>query len=275
MVLIFFLQGVHLLILRPRQRVAQGGGNVVKYAKYALAANSKLVISFSLYGDSSRYCGGALTNALLYQWVYPGWEMWVYHDNSVPENVLIALLECEVKLIDMTDSVLNPRSWRFLPASENAVDRMCSRDIDSILSLRDFAAVSKWLETENKFLALRDHPGHHSYPINAGMWCAANDAIPQMSSLLQNYSKEAHFVADQQFLEKMVWPIVANNTLQIVSQRCGSYPNSYSFPVPRVGLEHIGAVYISGLPRERDDETLRVSIAEGRECPCCFKALPM
>jgi len=233
----------------------------------------KLVVSFSLYGVSTRYSDGAVSNAQLHQWVYPGWEMWVYHDNSVSESVLVELRNNEVKLINMTGSDFNPMNWRFLPASETSVERMCSRDIDARLSLREFAAVSKWLGTESNFLTLRDHPGHLSRPIMGGMWCATKSAVPNMLSILQNYSKEAHFNADQHFLGKVIWPIVAQSTLQIVSHGCDKYPNSFSMPIPRIGLEHIGAVYVSGALRQKDSEMLQNAILAGEECPCCFREL--
>ena len=51
------------------------------------------LLVFSLYGSDERYTDGAVANANLFQSVYPGWGMRVYHDNTVPAAVLRQLTE--------------------------------------------------------------------------------------------------------------------------------------------------------------------------------------
>ena len=113
------------------------------------------VVSYSLYGSGQRYTAGALANARLIPDVFPGWEMWVYHDGSVPGQVLAALgASPNVRLHDireMGDSstgqpvLANPMAWRFLVAARPDVERFIVRDIDSPLSHRDRAAVDEWI----------------------------------------------------------------------------------------------------------------------------------
>ena len=224
------------------------------------------VLSFSLYGNSTRYSDGAIANSRLFTSVYHDWEMWVYHDHTVSDIILDKLRSSGVTLIDMSKSDLNPMNWRFLPASDESIDRFCSRDIDSRLSLREFAAVREWLDSRFKVHMIRDHPGHTGHPLMGGLWCASQDAVSWMREALMNHHRDAHFNADQEFLAEKVWPVVRNSTLHHVAFGCDKWENSREMPLPRVGLEHVGAVYIDGFLRAEDSETLKQAIFEGNEC---------
>lgn len=57
------------------------------------------VISFGLYGNDDRYLDGAIQNAQLLPKIFPGWDMRVYHDASVDEDVLKDLKNLGVELI--------------------------------------------------------------------------------------------------------------------------------------------------------------------------------
>ena len=49
--------------------------------------------------------------------------------------------------------------WRFIPMTDPTVTVMASRDLDSLLTSREAAAVSQWLvETEEPFHVMRDNP---------------------------------------------------------------------------------------------------------------------
>jgi len=54
------------------------------------------VISFSLYGDNPIYTIGCLENAKLMDKFFKGWEMWVYHNDTVPQNILNELINFNV-----------------------------------------------------------------------------------------------------------------------------------------------------------------------------------
>ena len=53
-----------------------------------------------------------------------------------------------------------PKIWRFLPAADETVSVMTSRDLDSPLTERERAAISEWLLTNLSFHMMRDHPQH-------------------------------------------------------------------------------------------------------------------
>ena len=65
--------------------------------------------------------------------------------------------------------------WRFIPMTDPTVSVMASRDLDSLLTSREAAAVTQWLEeTEEPFHVMRDNP-HHGTEILGGMWGARLD----------------------------------------------------------------------------------------------------
>ena len=214
---------------------------------------SRCVVAFSLYGADERYTGGALANARALHAskgtgvssrgksrssVLSEWRMRVYHDESVPLPVLQALeyLGVECLLVPPQDrgplggQLANPRTWRFLVASDPSVARFLIRDVDSRISLREAAAVHAWakhkLSSSFPFHVMRDHPSHTIYaragaPIQAGMWGGTRDAVPEMASLLRAAGNSTHYVADQAFLKNYVWPLaVVRGVLQHDSFGC-------------------------------------------------------
>ena len=61
-------------------------------------------------------------------------------------------------------------TWRFLPLMDPTVDQLMPRDCDSIVTLREVAAVNQWLESKATFHIMRDHQYHCDleYPILGG-----------------------------------------------------------------------------------------------------------
>ena len=222
------------------------------------------IISYSFYGNSKRYTDGALANAKLYKTVFPGWTMRVYHDDTVPKEIIDQMRDDGVQLVDITwgirnRSILNKMSWRFLPASDPTVDRFCSRDIDSRLSAREKAAVDAWVKSGEKFHIMRDHPSHSFYAMSGGMWCATNDAIPDMDRRLKTNHITQAYLQDMDFLNKVVWPLAQKSVLQHDSFSCDKFGGGSPFPSPRVGWEHVGSVYIDGKMRQGDVNILKNS----------------
>jgi hypothetical protein len=99
----------------------------------------KRVISYSLYGNEQRYADGALANVELMPTIYPDWEIYIYHDTTVPSNIIDKLTKYKyVKMINMFNtSIVNKMSWCFLVALDTDVERYVIRNIDTRLSLRE------------------------------------------------------------------------------------------------------------------------------------------
>lgn len=175
----------------------------------------KKILSFSLYGDKPLYAKGCIKNADLHLEIFKDWEMQVFHNNTVPKDILNELEDKSVILINMDENKLFANSmWRFLPASEN-IERFISRDCDSRISLRDECAVNEWIESDKDFHIIRDHPYGHDWAINAGMWGCKGGVITNIKELMNSYEKRTNLYSnkfmDQYFLRDVIYPIAVKN----------------------------------------------------------------
>jgi hypothetical protein len=232
----------------------KGAAKIQSWLEKAKTSLKKVkdIISYSLFGSNPRYTDGAIANAKLMKEIYPGWDMRVYYDNSVPMEIIEQLKELQVQLVDMTNSKMNKMSWRFQAASD--AKRFCARDIDSRLSKREAAAVEEWVQSGKQFHVMRDHPSHSNYPMSGGMWCSAT--IPNMEEMLTDVKNQA-YLQDMNFLNKVIWPMAQKSLLQHDSFSCDKFGGGKPFPTPRVGWEHVGSVYINGKMRQGDVDILK------------------
>jgi hypothetical protein len=168
------------------------------------------VISFSLYGNNPKYTIGAIRNSELKETYFPGWEMRIYHNDSVPNYVLEQLEANNVVLINTgVEQGFCNAMWRFAPASEK-VECFISRDCDSRLFERDAIAVNEWLESGKCFHIIRDHPGGHAWEISAGMWGARGCFVEDIQDKINEYIQTSSWVndraVDQRFLQEVIYP---------------------------------------------------------------------
>ena len=131
----------------------------------------KRVISYPFNGNAKRYDDGALANDELMPTIYPDWEIYIYHDTTVPSNIIDKLTTYKyVKMINMFNgSIVNKMSWCFLVASEKNVERYVIGNIDTRLSLRDKSVVDDWITSGKRIHVMRDHPSHSQYAMHSGM----------------------------------------------------------------------------------------------------------
>ena len=232
------------------------------------------VISFSLFGESERYWGGAVPNANLALEIYPGWTVrYYYNSSSVPQDVLNGLKRmANVELIDMVNStIVDPRTWRYLVALDsNITGAYIVRDIDSRLNQREKAAVDEWLQTNFSFHSMHDHPAHCPVPMQAGLW-GARKLIPEMKCVIERCNSDNNQISlydDAIGLTDFVLPIARGDILFHDSFCCGTYENSLPFPTARVGGEHVGSVHLPALKgklRDIDVDSLFEAVKMGTE----------
>ena len=199
----------------------------------------KKIISFSLYGDKKIYLHGALRNAELASFFYPGWISRFYVGPSVPKSIVQDLksLNSEVLLIDRPENNLSS-FWRFFAFADDDVDIVLVRDTDSRFSQREVSAVSAWLETGSTFHIMRDHP-FHSAKIMAGMWGARAVGLRDILHLIQHASYDNIYGSDQFFLRKYIYPRCINDSCVHASYYL--YESSaVSFPHKRINGEFVG-----------------------------------
>ena len=245
----------------------------IEHAEGALDDNSTVgnilpraskIVAYSLYGNNPRYMDGALANSKLINEFFPGWKMRVYYDQSVPEYVLEFLHAREVELVDMSnDTLSNKMVWRFLPSGEADLERFVSRDIDARLSEREAAAVREWEESDLPFHVLRDHPSHSYYAVSGGLWGSKGGAIKDIRARLESSALENDFMRDMDFLNSQIWPLMNETGVLVHDSFSCERPNTRPFPTTRVGVEHVGSVYIDDVVRQDDADVLLSAIAAG------------
>ena len=215
------------------------------------------IISFSLWGEDPKYTVGAIKNAELAQQIYPDWKCRFYCANDVPNSILFSL-----EIFDNVEIINVPSSgdwrsmfWRFIPASEDDVDVVISRDTDSRLNNREKEAVDAWLKSDKGFHIMRDHPAH-GFPILGGMWGAKKGAVPQMKNLIDSFPQRNAYGTDYEFFASIGDQIRGNilvhdefflqgknSRSQMLIQFQGSHP--VNFPTKRVGTEYVGKPFNS------------------------------
>ena len=200
----------------------------------------KRIISFCLWGDKPKYLVGAIKNAKLAQTIYSNWICRYYVGASVPKEIIGALKE--FYNVEVVDDPFGFDDWRcmfsrFLPASESDVSVMISRDTDSRLGNREFAAVQQWLDSPFKLHILRDHPWHGT-KILGGAWGVKRGLIPNIMDLINRFLKEDRYQIDQEFLRDIIYPKYFSSAMvhdEIFDKK--------SFPTKRNGLEFVGRVF--------------------------------
>lgn len=195
----------------------------------------KKIISYSLWGNNLYYTVNCIKNTELAKDLFPDWTCRIYFAPTVPIAILDELSSRDnTELVAMpADESWNGMFWRFLPASDSTVDVMISRDADSLLNIRDKAAVDEWLSSDKDFHIMRDNSAH-STEILGGMWGARNRILLNMKDLIDRYTRKEtnnrHNI-DQEFLAEIVYPQVINRAL--VHDPLHRYGHGKEFPIPR------------------------------------------
>lgn len=209
------------------------------------------VVSFSLYGANPVYCENAILNAQLMPDIYPDWEMWLYHDHTVPWLVLRRLENAGVKLITADSagaSSIPGTFWRFLALTHADCDVVIMRDADSLISEREKILVDEWLASDKPFHVIRDDYGHTDL-ILAGLWGVRWGLLSGIRAWIDDYLQNTPSLnathADQYFLAEWVWPRIKKCSCHhssVFSLPNASWPDS--LPVHRFN-EH-GARQVLG-----------------------------
>lgn len=219
----------------------------------ALTASKKRVIAFSLWGDKEDYINGAVRNLLLACDLYPDWEIWIYHDSSVPKNTLELLSRLGATLLSQADqqSEKHKLCWRFQVADHPEVGYFLVRDIDSVFSLRERLAVQEWLDSEQWFHTINDWWTHTDLML-AGLWGGVAAVLPNVRQAVIDYTPAALSTPhiDQWFLRDKIWPYVKQSCL--IHDRCYRQEEARPLPgPPPLGNQHIGSCEFKQQPERQ------------------------
>lgn len=167
------------------------------------------IIAFGLYGNQPKYTIGAIQNAELAPTIYPGWSVVVYHDRTVPRDIVEKLKDLNVDTRRVEERKIDycgKHCWRFLVNDDPEMERFISRDTDSRINQREADMVYIWEQSGKPFHVIRDHPKHLK-PIMAGMWGSVRGFLPSMEVLLRGWkNKSSAYGHDEEFLRYTVWP---------------------------------------------------------------------
>jgi hypothetical protein len=103
---------------------------------------------------------------------------------------------------------------RFIPADEEGVEYMMSRDTDSRLSHREQLAVKEWLDSGADLHVMRDHP-YHGAPMLGGMWGVKGGKLKGIARDMEEFKPNSDKGQDQAFLSEWVWSKVRDGELTV------------------------------------------------------------
>jgi hypothetical protein len=142
----------------------------------------KKIISFSIYGigetrDNDRgFYKGIFVNYELAKIIYPGWIIRIYMPYNEPVEYIKNLIKMKDIEIILVDTNMCLRAIRFLPKDDPLVDVWISRDLDSVVTYREKAAVDDWLMNySDKELHIMTDNSQHYWTISGGMFGVKNN----------------------------------------------------------------------------------------------------
>lgn len=196
------------------------------------------LITYALWGNNPKYNVGAIKNAESALELYPGWLCRFYCASDVPKQTIEKLsLFSNTEIVQTNeDSNWKYSVNRFLPISEDGIERIISRDTDSRITKREVDAVNTWILSDKSAHVMRDHPYHGSFPVLAGMFGIKNGVIKNVKALLnlaQQIPEQYHY--DQIFLQNYIWPYIEKDVI-IHDEFFTNNP----FPTKRNKSEYVG-----------------------------------
>lgn len=210
------------------------------------------VISFSIFGDNPKYCVGLLKNLEISGEIFPGWEVYIYYNSTVPDEYLEKYRNfSHVNLIDMSNQKIPGMFWRFLPFE--GVERFICRDADSRLISRDRSAVEEWMLENTDLHIMRDHD-HHHYKILGGMWGLKpkENLLPLIENYMQGKNSDLFYrMVDMDFLRDVIYPNYINSsTIHISLEKNRIENHCKPFPEKMKNWRFVGEIINEDESRE-------------------------
>jgi hypothetical protein len=175
-------------------------------------------ISFSLYGNDTRYTIGAIKNAVLASRYFPfddGFVLRFYVGESVSEAITTTLERFKgVQIVRMQEREdHSAKLWRYRAFSDPQFEVVICRDSDARLSYRDRIAHEDWVNSGLDYHIIKDHPIGHNYLISAGMFAGKTADLRDMVMLIESEYRQDYYTVDQDFLAGVIYPKVKDSVL--------------------------------------------------------------
>lgn len=222
-------------------------------------------ISYSLFGNESKYYVGAEKNIIINKELLPDWKTVIYYH---PQKILLEYVEKLESLgaimINVSDNKLGnkesihfPYFWRFLSFLEEGLT--LSRDLDSRISPREVQYIRMWEESDKDYFIIRDHPWHS--PVPSGLFGIKN-RIQEFENHFINFVNisDLRWGTDQEILYEYIQRIDENNILYFGYDKKQTY-------IPRDDLE-----FFIGIQLDEFDKPTKPS---GEQCLNYLKELKL
>jgi len=196
------------------------------------------VISFSLWGDSKMYCRGAVENVIIAKKVYPDWVCRFYTAEDCPAIADLKHHGAEVVVMPSLEGVVRTDNgadwhdhashiammWRFMAIDDCDADYVIFRDTDSIVNIREEAAVKEWIDSGKYAHRMHEVAEHWNCVMMGGMWGIKGGKLHpnlKISDMIERYMSPGGFsrrgepkiFVDLYFIVDYIWPLVSNNCM--------------------------------------------------------------
>lgn len=203
--------------------------------------SEKKIISFSVYGEDRKYSIGAIKNVEWAKKYFPDWICRFYCSEKANDLEELAETDSEVLIVE---SDIPPMYWRFFSIDDPDVSYMISRDTDSLMNPRDYAAVKEWLDSGKTMHLMHDCPSGHYSPVMGGMWGIKSPLHFSMTEKIFSFCERKNFrfrySQDQTFLTEQILPIFKNDSIDHHFKPEKSH-SSHAVPWPKHEEMEIGS----------------------------------
>lgn len=203
-----------------------------------------ILFSFSLQGQEPKYVKGVQANLdAITNYFGNTAVMRVYGDYLPPLDTKDRCMIDWIRRDPKKD--LSCHFWRFLAAVDARFDYVCIRDIDSVVSIREYNALLDWFKSGKHYHCMRDHHWHAQAPnpVQGGLWgLIPKYAPPNFETLLDwwlRYKGPFKRYSDMWFLNRYIYPHILHNGIQ--HDGCGSRWGGIPFPTTRLYDEYVGS----------------------------------
>lgn len=183
------------------------------------------LVSFSVFGTSSKYHSGALANLELVRTILPDWKCAFFCGASVPSEMtdqLEALGGIVVRLALEQDQ--SATLWRYRAFSEfTGVERFLARDADSLITAREVAMIRDWERSDKDLFVIRDHP-NHIWDVPGGLvgFKRSSENIVTKLRMVWSSPNRNYYGCDADLLYWYLWRDRSNS--RFVVDTCGVWP---------------------------------------------------
>ena len=209
------------------------------------SSSERRAISMGLFAPKGEWAGrsyivGALENCRLARFYYPGWEVKIYVDDTITEQVRGMLRRGGATVVR---AAYPGMFGRFGIALDDSVDRFIVRDADSRLGPREVVAVNEWIASGRAWHVIKDYRDRmvDPRPIPGGCFgLVRKRGIEHMEAVLQK--ARPGYVIDERALRE-IFPSISVDTYVNASQMLHVYNDPHPLTKHNPDGRHVGARY--------------------------------